>query len=71
MTQFANKLPDVLSEYHFKEEHMRHSAISVLRALKHIRERFIENLPEGTICNEDMVAIDDLDIMIDSFRRSC
>lgn len=42
------------------------SAISVLRALKHIQERLLEHLPEGTIDHRDQAALDDLEFMIRS-----
>lgn len=53
-------LPAVLSA----DPRKRESAGSVLRALKHARERLIENLPEGDIAHEDQVALDDLEFMI-------
>ena len=62
-------LPYVLSGWRWPSEHRKESAISVLRALKHIKERFEENLPVGEISTEDQAALDDLDTMIGSFRR--
>ena len=53
-------LPAVLSA----DLKRRESAGSVLRALKHIKDRLLENLPEGEISNADQVALDDLDFMI-------
>lgn len=58
MDREESLLPAVLSA------HPPNSAISVLRALKHVRERLLEHLPNGDIATEDLAALDDLEFMI-------
>lgn len=65
----ALRLPDVLSRYVWKERHLNESPISVQRALLHIKEVLLENLPDGEIACNAQAALDDLDTMIDSFKR--